>query len=150
MATQRRSSTGARKGQRASQSFLRRFFGFIFSRYILVPLFIIGLLGAGFLYIYYLRYTELIDAGLRGDAFVRSSGIYAAPLQLRTGSNLKSADFIAQLRRVGYLEKGSTKNEKRGQYLVRGNSVEIYPGNDAVIDGEKAFRNLRVSFGKYG
>ncbi len=150
MATQRRSSTGARKGQRASQSLLRRFFGFIFSRYILVPLFIIGLLGVGFLYIYYLRYTDLIDAGLRGDAFVRSSGIYAAPMQLRTGSSLKSADFIAQLRRVGYLEKGSTKNEKRGQYLVRGNSVEIYPGNDAVIDGEKAFRNLRVSFGGNG
>ncbi len=150
MPTQRRSSTGARVQRRSSRSLLSRFFGFLFSRFIIVPVFLLGLLGAGVLYYYYQRYTAIIDTGLSGDLFVRTSGIYAAPMQIRSGSSLKAADLITQLKRVGYLEHGTTKNEKRGQYDVRGNVVEITPGEDAVIDGEKAFRRLRVSFSGNG
>ena len=150
MPTQRRSSTGARTKQRSSSSLLARFFGFLFSRFIIVPVFLLGLLGVGVLYYYYQSYTALIDIGLSGDLFVRTSGIYAAPRQIRSGSSLKVAEIVAQLKRVGYLERGTTKNEKRGQYTVRGNVVEITPGDDAVIDGEKAFRRLRVSFGGNG
>ena len=113
MATQRR-STGARYHQR--DSLFRRFFRFIFSPLLLIPLFLIGLVGCGVLYYYYERYSALIDAGLRGDIFVRSSGIYAAPMPIRTGSSLKASDLIAQLKRIGYLERGTTKNEKRGLY----------------------------------
>lgn len=150
MPTQRRSSSGARANRRSSQSFPRRFFGFLFSRYTLVPLFLLGLLGVGVIYYYYERYTAIIDNGLRGDLFVRTSGIYAAPRPIRSGSGLKAADVIAQLKRIGYLERGSTKNEKRGQYALRSNTLEILPGSDAIIDGEKAFRSLRVSFGSNG
>ncbi len=147
MAIQRR-STGARYHQR--DSLFRRFFRAFFSPFLLIPLLLLGLVGGGVLYYYYERYSALIDAGLRGDIFVRSSGIYAAPMPIRTGSSLKASDLITQLKRIGYLERGTTKNEKRGLYAIRGNVMEIQPGNDAVIDGEKAFRSLRVSFGGNG
>ncbi|HEX4950323.1 MAG TPA: PBP1A family penicillin-binding protein [Blastocatellia bacterium] len=150
MPTQRRSSSGARTHRHSSPSLLRRFFGFLFSRYTLVPLFLLMLVGAGVLYYYYERYTAIIDNGLSGDLFVRTSGIYAAPRQIRSGSSLKAADVVVQLKRIGYLERGATKNEKRGQYALRGNVLEIQPGSDAVIDGERAFRSLRVNFGGNG
>ena len=151
MATQiRRIPKGSRPRRRPSQSVLRRLFGFIFSRYTLVPLFFLGILGSFVLFYYYERYAEIIDAGLRGDIFVRTSGIYAAPKQIRTGSSLKQSELVEQLKRIGYLERGSTKNDKRGQFAVRGNSVEIIPGTDAIIDDEKAFSSLRVSFNGTG
>ncbi len=150
MPTQRRSSSSARAQQRSSRSLLRRIFGFLFSRFMLLFIVLLGLLGGGVLYYYNERYTAIIENGLSGDLFVRTSGIYAAPSQIRSGSSVKVADLIAQLKRVGYLERGTTKNEKRGQYVVRGNAVEINPGDDAVIDGQKAFRRLRVTFSNHG
>ena len=147
MAPPRRSS-GARYQKR--ESMLRRFFGFIFSRFLLIPLFLLALVGVGVLYYFYERYSAIIDAGLSGEVFVRSSGIYAAPMPIRAGSSLKINDLITHLKRVGYLERGTTKNEKRGQYAIRNNSIEIQPGNDAIIDGEKAFRSLRVTSGNNG
>src|ERR1041385_7458246 len=115
----------------------RRFTRFLFSPFVLAPLVIITLLGAGVMTYYYFLYTDLIDRGLRGDIFVRSSGIYAAPPELRTGGAMKMNDLLTHLKRVGYQERGTTQNEKRGQYLARGSAVEIYPGSDAVVDGAK-------------
>ncbi len=120
----------------------RRFF----SPVLLAPLLVIGLLGAGVLVYYYHQYTAVIDAGLRGDIFVRSSGIYAAPPTLRQGSPMKAADLVAHLKRAGYLETGTTQNANRGQYAVRGNVIELRPSADAAIDGDYTFRPLRVSF----
>jgi penicillin-binding protein 1B len=115
-----------------------------------VPAFLLTLLGAGVLYYYYERYTAIIDHGLTGDLFVRTSGIYAAPKPIRSGSSLKAVDVVGHLKRLGYLELGTNKNEKRGHYSLRGNVLVVEPGSDAVIDGEKAFRSLRVSFGGNG
>ncbi len=120
----------------------RRFF----SPVLLAPLLVIGLLGVGVLVYYYHQYTETIDAGLRGDIFVRSSGIYAAPPTLRPGLPMKAADLVAHLKRAGYLETGTTQNANRGQYAVRGNILELRPSADAAIDGDYTFRPLRVSF----
>jgi penicillin-binding protein 1B len=147
------SSTTARSrgsGRVQHVSLPRRFFGLLFSPFIIAPLIVLTLVGAGVLIYYYQRYTALIDAGLRGDIFVRSSGIYAAPLELRAGGGMKAGDLVAHLKRVGYLERGSTQNEKRGVYAVRGNTVEVAPGTDAVIDGEPAFPKIKVSFASGG
>jgi penicillin-binding protein 1B len=141
-------SRGSKRAQHVSLP--RRFFGLLFSPFVIAPLIVLTLVGAGVLFYYYERYTALIDAGLRGDIFVRSSGIYAAPLELRAGGGMKTADLVAHLKRVGYLERGTTQNEKRGQYAVRGNTVEVTPGTDAVIDGEAAFPKLKVSFASGG
>jgi penicillin-binding protein 1B len=120
------------------------------SRIVLAPLLIIGLILIGALFYYYNRYSAIIDAGLRGDIFVRSSGIYAAPLTLRDNAGTRLNDVIAHLRKVGYQQTTPVANDKRGYYSVRNSTIDIYPGSDAKIDGEKAFPNLRAVFGRNG
>ncbi|HKQ73869.1 MAG TPA: PBP1A family penicillin-binding protein, partial [Blastocatellia bacterium] len=120
------------------------------SRIILAPMLIIVLILIGALFYYYNRYSAIIDAGLRGDIFVRSSGIYAAPLTLRDNAGALLNDVVNHLRKVGYQPGPQVANDKRGHYSVRNNTLDIYPGADTKIDGEKAFPNLRVVFGSNG
>src|SRR5262245_30368515 len=120
------------------------------SRIVIAPLLIIGLILIGAAFYYWNRYSAIIDAGLRGDIFVRSSGIYAAPLTIRDASGTRMSDVIAHLRRVGYQQGGPVANDKRGYYSTRNNVMDVYPGADTKIDGEKAFPNLRVTFGRNG
>jgi penicillin-binding protein 1B len=120
------------------------------SRIILAPLLIAGLVLIGALFYYYNRYSAIIDAGLRGDIFVRSSGIYAAPLTLREGAATRMDDLIEHLRKAGYQQGGRVENDKRGFYALRNSAVDIYPGSDTKIDGERAFPTLRVTFGRGG
>lgn len=128
----------------------RRSFRALGSPYFLAPLTILILVGLGFLYSYYDRYSQIIDAGLRGDIFVRTSGIYAAPMTLQQGAPTRLNDVVGHLQSVGYLERGGSQNEKRGFYQVRGATIEITPGSDTLIDGAKAFHNLRIAFGRGG
>ncbi len=126
----------------------RRLLNVLVSPYLLVPLALLLLIGSGFLTYYYYRYTELIDAGLRGDIFVRASGIYAAPPELRAGASTKMSSVVSHLRRIGYVEGGNLGNDRRGQYAVRGAVIEIRPGAEARADDSSTFRPLRVSFGR--
>jgi penicillin-binding protein 1B len=132
-----------RPGRRAAPAQAGRRF---FSPKLLAPLAVIALIGFGVAVYYYQQYTELIDAGLRGDIFVRSSGIYAAPPTLRPGLPMRAADLVAHLKRVGYLETGTTENDRRGQFAVKGSTIELRPSADASIDGDYTFRPLRVTF----
>jgi penicillin-binding protein 1B len=133
----------------SGKSYARRLLSLLTSPYLLVPLAVVLLVGAGFLTYYYYRYTELIDAGLRGDIFVRASGIYAAPPELRNGGNTKMNAVVAHLRRIGYVE-GADANSRRGQYAIRGTTIEIRPGIEARNDDTGAFRPLKVAFGRGG
>lgn len=132
------------------QAPFRRVYYHATSRIILAPLLFIGLILIGAAIYYYNRYSAIIDAGLRGDIFVRSSGIYAAPLTIRDGSGTRMNDVAAYLRKLGYQQGGPAANDKRGHYSTRNNVMDIYPGSDTKIDGEKAFPNLRVTFGRNG
>ncbi|MGH9756045.1 MAG: transglycosylase domain-containing protein, partial [Blastocatellia bacterium] len=132
------------------QAPIRRAYYHATSRIILAPLLIIGLIMIGATIYYYNHYSAIIDAGLRGDIFVRSSGIYAAPLTVRDGSGTRMNDVIAHLKKLGYQQGGPVANDKRGYYSTRNNALDIYPGSDTRIDGEKAFPNLRVTFGRNG
>src|SRR6185295_97344 len=127
-----------------------RLFSLLTSRYLLVPLVLLFFAGGVVLTYYYYRYTALIDAGLRGDIFVRSSGIYAAPPELRAGSSMKMNAVIAHLKRIGYIEGKGGQQERRGQYAIRGATVEIKPGAEADANATAEFRQLRVSFGRGG
>src|SRR5262245_2123566 len=120
------------------------------SRIVIAPLIILGMILIGAFFYYWNRYSAIIDAGLRGDIFVRSSGIYAAPLTVRDGSGTRMSDVIAHLKKVGYQQGGPVANDKRGYYSTRNNSMDIYPGSDTKIDGDKAFPNLRVTFARNG
>jgi penicillin-binding protein 1B len=132
------------------QAPFRRFYYTATSRVVLAPALILALIGIGVLFYYYSRYSAIIDASLHGNIFVRTSGIYAAPLTLRDGSGMKMSDLIAHLRKIGLQSSPSVENDKRGRYVARANVLEIYPGSDSVIDGERAFPNLRVVFGRAG
>src|SRR5215475_2647286 len=91
------------------------------SRIVIAPLLIIGMILIGAAFYYYNRYSAIIDAGLRGDIFVRSSGIYAAPLTIRDGSVTRMNDVMAHLRKIGYQQGGPVANDKRGHYSTRNN-----------------------------
>jgi penicillin-binding protein 1B len=132
------------------QAPLRRFYYHATSGIVLAPLILFGLILAGALFYYYNRYSAIIDNGLRGDIFVRSSGIYAAPLGLREGLGVRLNELVAHLRKIGYQEGGAGDNEKRGYYSVRGAVVEIYPSREHKVDGNQAFPNLRVIYGRGG
>ncbi len=129
---------------------IRRTFEVATSRFVLIPLTLISLIVVGALFYYYNLYTQIIDARLRGDIFVRASGIYAAPLNLYNGASMRVSTLLAHLRGVGYVERGAAQNEKRGQFILQGNGVEIYPGRDPLTNGSKLFPNLRVVFGRDG
>ena len=139
----------ARRGNRARSS---RGLGFgsamrrVNWNWIVAPVVLIALIAGGWLAYYYQEYTERIDRGLRGDIFVANSGIYAAPLRVQAGMPLKREDLIAHLKRIGYLESGTTENQSRGQFAARGNAIELRPSAQAAIDGDSTFRQLRVNF----
>src|SRR5215471_11808189 len=87
------------------------------SRIVIAPLLIIGLVLIGAAFYYYNRYSAIIDAGLRGDIFVRSAGVYAAPLTVSQGAGPRMADVLTYLRRLGYQQGGRpTASDKRGYY----------------------------------
>src|SRR5262245_62335698 len=94
------------------------------SRIVIAPLLILGMILIGALFYYWNRYSAIINAGLRGDIFVRSSGIYAAPLTVRDGSGTRMSDVIAHLKKVGYQQGGPVANDKRGYYSTRNNSID--------------------------
>lgn len=135
------------------QAPFRRAYYHATSRYILAPVIILVLIAIGVLFYYYSRYSAIIDEGLKGDIFVRSSGIYAAPLTLREGAGISKARLLEHLQHVGYVSNATLEqqgNEKKGRYVDRGAVLEIYPGPDATIDGAKAYDNLRVTFARNG
>ncbi|MCI0663963.1 MAG: PBP1A family penicillin-binding protein [Acidobacteria bacterium] len=134
----------------ARRSPVRAIWNVISSRFVLIPALILSLVAAGVLIVYYQRYSQIIDAGLRGDLFVRSSGIYAAPLKLYAGTAMPMNRLTAHLRKIGYLDQGKSENEKRGQFTVRGATVSIYPGNDTLSERGNGFKNIRVTFDRNG
>lgn len=124
--------------------------GLLRSPFVLIPGLVIGIVSLGILYNYYVLYSGIIDQGLRGDLFVRTSGIYAAPLDLHRGSSMPLGTLLRHLQQLGYTESGRVQNEKRGFYRIDGTTIEIMPGGDAMIDGTQPFHNLRVKFGRRG
>jgi penicillin-binding protein 1B len=143
-------SMSSSRGARSRESFLRRATRFLISPYILIPLILALVGGVGVLTYYYYRYTALIDAGLRGDTFVRSSGIYARPPELLPGSTFDINRVTAHLRRVGYVEGGTEPNSRRGQFVIKGSTVEVRPGADPANDSAPESRSLRLTFSKSG
>lgn len=119
-------------------------------RPLLVALVPVALVLGSVLVYYYQRYAAIIDAGLRGDIFVRSSGIYAAPLTLRVGAGMRPEALMQHLRQLGYAERDFAENEKRGSFIPRGKTVELHPSADSLIDNARAFQPLRVVFGASG
>lgn len=117
---------------------------------ILILLVLGGLVITPILAIYYQKYSAIIDKGLAGKIFERSSGIYAAPLTLHVNGSTRQSDLIRYLQDVGYVQQPANANDTRGRYILSANSVEITPSSEATINNIKMFPSLRVDFGPTG
>lgn len=116
----------------------------------LVLLVLVGLIVGPILAYYYQKYSAIIDKGLQGKIFERSSGIYAAPLTLHLNSPFRQADLIRYLQGVGYVQQPLNTNDQRGRYTVLANAIDIAPSSEATINTTKVFPSLRVEFGPTG
>jgi penicillin-binding protein 1B len=99
---------------------------------------------------FYIKYSGMIDARLRGDVLLRTTGLYAAPRPLRVGQPLTLASLKSYLDGMGYVESSKEADRKRGRYQIKGNSIEVNVSEEATINGSRQFPNLNVTFGAGG
>jgi penicillin-binding protein 1B len=132
------------------EGFFRRWRRRLFRPPVLVALALVTTFTLGVLGYYYVIFSRRIDRLVSGEIYTRSAGIYTAPRELRVGSNLSQEDLIARLKRAGYVERAQQAGDARGRYSVSGQTVEIEPGQSALVDGARAFPALRVAFGRGG
>src|SRR5687767_4545134 len=136
--------------EQPGKSFPRRFGRRLLSPYIVIPLVVCLVVGAGVLVYYWSIFSGRIDNLLRGDVFTRSAGIYAAPKQLRPGEAISTEELIAYLKRAGYVEKGTQAETARGRFSVQGQNVDIEPSQNSAVDGVQQFPRIRAQFAKNG
>ena len=130
--------------------FWRRWTRRIFHPVIVIPIVFLIAATIGVLGYYYWSLSARVDKLLRGEIFTRSAGIYAAPRELRAGTNITQDDLIAHLKRVSYVEKSQQAEGARGRYAVNGAGVEIEPSSEAGVDGQRLFPRVRVQFARGG
>ena len=122
----------------------------IFTRRLFIILGLLALIFCSIFAYFYVKYSRLIDARLRGDVIVRTTGIYAAPRMVRVGSNATLPSIKSYLDSIGYVESTKEADSKRGRYTIKGNSIEIYTSSDALINGARQFPNITIAFGGGG
>lgn len=134
------------------KSRFRRLMGFVFNRWTIS----LGSLAAFGVFLvlgyYWFEFSDRIDRRfMSGEVFTPSAGIYSAPKTLRAGEAMTRAELIDYLKSAGYIDKNLKADLSRSRYGIDDSgSVIIEPGTTGVIDGEKIFQALKVSFSKDG
>jgi penicillin-binding protein 1B len=82
---------------------------------------------------FYIHYSRIIDAKLRGGPFTNTSKIYAAPETIGVGDAATPSDIVAQLRRSGYTEARSNPN---GWFNTTTDTVQVFPGPESFFEQE--------------
>ena len=136
--------------QEPEAGLFRRLLRLIFKPYFVIPVVLITIVAGGVLAYYWIIFSARIDNLLRGEVFTRSAGIYAAPKLIRSGQNISVEDLLAYLKRAGYVDRNQQADSARGRYSVSGQTLEIDPGADSVVDGAHPFQELRVEFARGG
>ncbi|HEX8089534.1 MAG TPA: transglycosylase domain-containing protein, partial [Blastocatellia bacterium] len=139
----RKPNTQVIKRQEARPRLLRR----IFSPRVLTVLGIFALIFCSIFAFFYIKYSRMVDARLRGDVLTRATGIYAAPRSIRVGQAMALASLKSYLDAIGYVESTKEADSSRGRYLIKGNIIEIHSSGGAVINGARQFPNTSVIFG---
>lgn len=132
------------------EGFLRRWRRRLLRPPVVIALVLLATFSIGVLGYYYYIFSERVDRLISGEIFTRSAGVYTAPKELRVGGNLSADELVKRLQRAGYVERGQQADDSRGRYLLSGASVEIEPGQNSIVDGQRLFPRVRVSFGKTG
>ncbi len=130
--------------------FLRRFLRFLLRPYIVIPVTLVAVLAVSVFVYYWFVFSARIDNLLKGEVFTRSAGIYAAPKQIRAGQNVSEDDLVAYLKRAGYVERNQQADVARGRYAMTGETVDIDPGADSIVDNAHPIQALRVQFARGG
>lgn len=100
---------------------------------------------------YWFEFSDRIDRKLlSGEVFTPSAGIYSAPKMLRVGENITRAELIDYLRSAGYIDENIKADVSRSRFGIDEKGIRIEPGITGVIDGEKVYPSLLVSYGKDG
>jgi len=99
---------------------------------------------------FYAKYARMIDARLRGDIIVRTTGIYATPRTIRVSQGMTLASLKSYLDGIGYVESSKDADANRGRYLIKGNIIDIRTSAASVINGSRQFPNLTIVFGAGG
>jgi penicillin-binding protein 1B len=152
----KKKSGGKRGGNRIVKyeqppvGFFRRWIKRIFRPPVVIALVFLTTITIGVLGYYWYVFSKRIDQLLNGEIYTRSAGIYAAPKQLFTGENLSVDDVVSYLKRVGYVEKSAQADSARGRYNVSGETVEVEPSAEMVVDGQRLFPALKVQFARDG
>ena len=138
--------------QAPPKSRFRRFLGLFFNRWTLT---IASFLALGVFLVlgyYWFEFSDQIDRRfMSGEVFTPSAGIYSAPKTLRVGEPMSRNELIDYLKSAGYIDKNLKADLSRSRFGIDDSgSVTIDPGATAVIDGEKTFASLKVSFSKDG
>ena len=132
------------------RSLLRRLLGLVFNP-VTFSLVAVVLLGVFLVASYFwFEFSDRIDLLLAGKVFTRSSGIYSAPKTLKKGEKLTVDELKAYLVSAGYIKKDRKADPMRSRYEIQENEILIEPGNTAIVDGKRDYRNLSVKFGKKG
>ena len=105
--------------------------------------------GSIFTYFYF-KYSAVIDARLRGDVFIQTTGIYSAPRPIKVGAGTTLSSLKAYLDQLGYVESGADSNSNRGRYAIHGSVLDIHTSHDAFVNGALRFPNLAVTFAPGG
>jgi penicillin-binding protein 1B len=128
--------------------FMRRLIRILLKPYLIIPALLVVVLAGSILIYYWFVFSARIDNLLKGDVFTRSAGIYAAPKQIRAGQNISQDDLVAYLKRAGYVERNQQADVARGRYTITGETVEIDPGADSIVDNAHPIQALRVQFAR--
>src|SRR4029079_4571708 len=67
---------------------------------------VIAAIGLGVFTYFYIEYSHILDAKLRGDVFVRTSGIYAQPRTIKVGQTVSVAELSSYFDSIGYRTPG--------------------------------------------
>jgi penicillin-binding protein 1B len=132
------------------EGFFRRWRRRIFRPPLVIALVILTTFTIGVLGYYYYIFSERVDRLISGEIFTRSAGLYTAPKELRVGVGLSADELVKRLQRAGYVERAAQADDARGRYALNGAGVEIEPGQNAIVDGQRLFPRLRVSFARTG
>lgn len=136
--------------QEPEAGLLRRLLRFFFRPLFVIPIVLLTVVAVTVLAYYWIIFSARIDNLLRGEVFTRSAGIYAAPKLIRTGQYISEEDLLAYLKRAGYVDRNQQADSARGRYSVSGQTLEVDPGADSIVDGARPFQQLRVEFARGG
>lgn len=112
---------------------------------------VLAAIGLGVFTYYYIKYSRILDSRLRGEVFVRTSGIYAQPRTLKVGQNVSIGELRSYFTELGYVDANATADRNRGRYTVEGQqTLTVEPGSDAVFDNAQLFPAADITFAKGG